>query len=132
MDSISIGSMAVKLLKNSGVRFLGVYPSDHLPWLYEISSRTPCCYIANSDPCNEVGSHWVAAFFHPSPNLIEFFLILLAKLRPIMAFQSQTTCHLYIIRTNCNLITQAYVGNGVLSFFFADLKEPHFIRSCIS
>ncbi len=64
--------MSVKLLKNSGVRFLGVYPFDHLPCVYEISSGTPCCYIANSDPCNELGSHWVA-FFHPTPNIIEFF-----------------------------------------------------------
>ena len=72
MDSITLGRMAFKLLKNSGVRFLGVYPSDHLPCVYEISSRTPCCYIANSDPCNEIGSHWVA-FYHPKPNEIEFF-----------------------------------------------------------
>ena len=72
MDSITLSRMAVKLLRNSGVRFLGVYPSDHLPCVYEISSRTPCCYIANSDPCNELGTHWVA-FFHPNPKVIEFF-----------------------------------------------------------
>ena len=130
MDSVSISRMAVKLLKNSGVRFQGVYPSDHLPCVYEISSRSPCCYVANSDPCNELGSHWVA-FFHPTPNVIEFFDSF-AKTPAYYGFSSLITCLLYIIRTNCNLITQAYVGNGVLSFFFADLKEPHFVRSCIS
>ena len=72
MDSVSISRMALKLLKNSAVRFLGVFPSDHLPCVYEISSRTPCCSIANSDPCNEIGTYWVA-FFHPTAKVIEFF-----------------------------------------------------------
>ena len=72
IDSISISRMALRLLKNSAVRFLGVFPSDHLPCVYEISSRTPCCYMANSDPSNEIGTYCVA-FFHPTPKVIEFF-----------------------------------------------------------
>ncbi len=72
MDELTLRRVMTKLLRHSGVNFLGVYPSDHLPCVTVLASRAPCCYIANSDPCTELGSHWVA-FFHSSPKTLEFF-----------------------------------------------------------
>ena len=72
MDEITLRRVLGKLLRNTGVNFLGVYPSDHLPCVTILSARAPCCYIANSDPCTELGSHWVA-FFHTSPKTLDFF-----------------------------------------------------------
>ena len=72
MDEITLRQVLGKLLRNTGVNFLGVYPSDHLPCVTILSARAPCCYIANSDPCTELGSHWVA-FFHTSPKTLDFF-----------------------------------------------------------
>lgn len=46
--------------------FLGVFPSDKLPKVSEI----PCCFIANTDPSNEPGMHWVALFFD---TYVEYF-----------------------------------------------------------
>ena len=72
MDELTLRRVMTKLLRHSGVNFLGVYPSDHLPCVTVLAARAPCCYIANSDPCTELGSHWVA-FFHSSPKTLEFF-----------------------------------------------------------
>ena len=72
MDEPPLRRLITKLLTHRGVNFLGVYPSDHLPCVTILASRAPCCYIANSDPCTELGSHWVA-FFHSSPKTLEFF-----------------------------------------------------------
>ena len=72
MDEITLRRVLGKLLRNSGVTFLGVFPSDHLPCVTLLAARAPCCYIANSDPCTELGSHWVA-FFHASPMTLDFF-----------------------------------------------------------
>ena len=72
MDAITLRRVLSKLLRNSGVTFLGVFPADHLPCTSLVAARAPCCYIANSDPCTELGSHWLA-FFHPSPILLDFF-----------------------------------------------------------
>ena len=72
MDEISIKNILLKLLKTSRVTFLGVFPSDHIPCVSDINHKTPCCYVANTDPCTEGGTHWVA-FFHPRPNDLEFF-----------------------------------------------------------
>ena len=72
MDELEIKRILTKCLKNSGVKFLGVFPSDHIPCTNEILSHTPACYVVNSDPCTEPGTHWVA-FFHPSATHVEFF-----------------------------------------------------------
>ena len=46
--------------------FLGVFPSDKLPTIY----TKPACFIANTDPSNEPGQHWVAMFFD---RYVEYF-----------------------------------------------------------
>lgn len=50
-------------------KFLGVFPSDHLPSPLQ---SFPCCFIANVDESSEPGSHWVA-FYVTSRQRIEFF-----------------------------------------------------------
>ncbi|KAF0140314.1 MAG: hypothetical protein FD143_3528 [Ignavibacteria bacterium] len=60
------------LLANSRVHFLGVFAADQLPSFTTIRAYSPCCYVANTDETGQGGSHWVA-FFHPSPNKLEFF-----------------------------------------------------------
>ena len=72
MDELTLRRVLSKLLRNSQVTFLGVFPSDHLPCTSLLAARAPCCYIANSDPCTELGSHWLA-FFHPTSKSLEFF-----------------------------------------------------------
>ncbi len=72
MDELTMHRVMIKLLRHSGLNFVGVFPSDNLPCVTGFASRAPCCYIANSDPCTELGSHWVA-FFHSSPKSLEFF-----------------------------------------------------------
>ena len=39
--------------------FVGVFPSDRLP----VISTKPACFIANIDPSNKPGQHWVSMFF---------------------------------------------------------------------
>ena len=48
---------------------LGVFPSDKLP---EKIYKLPVCLIANTDPSNEPGKHWVA-FYIDSEGRGEFF-----------------------------------------------------------
>jgi hypothetical protein len=38
--------------------FLGVFPSDRLP----SSIQYPCCLVANTDPSDKPGEHWVCMF----------------------------------------------------------------------
>ena len=50
--------------------FLGVYPSDLFPY---IRPNKPFCFVANTDPSNMPGSHWVAYVRASYTNPIEFF-----------------------------------------------------------
>ena len=50
--------------------FLGVFASNELP---SKISTYPSALIANTDPCNKPGQHWVAMFFPDEENKEEFF-----------------------------------------------------------
>jgi hypothetical protein len=50
-------------------QFCGVFPSDKLPQTIE---KYPCGFVANTDPSNEPGTHWIA-FYFPSEERGEFF-----------------------------------------------------------
>ena len=49
--------------------FRGVFPSDKLP---KTLDKFPCAIVANTDPSNEPGTHWVA-FYFPSEHKGEMF-----------------------------------------------------------
>ena len=57
--------------------FLGTIPSDGIDSLIPlVKSNTRICFIMNSDPHNESGSHWVAVLIDARPNgshSIEFY-----------------------------------------------------------
>ena len=53
--------------------YLGALPSDALASARRPEiTRYPCCYVANTDPSDEPGEHWVA-FYYPSAASCEFF-----------------------------------------------------------
>ena len=49
--------------------FCGVFPSDKLPRTID---KYPCGFVANTDPSNKPGTHWIA-FYFPSEQKGEFF-----------------------------------------------------------
>ena len=57
------------ILPKDKVNFLGVFARDEIPGKSELY---PACYVANTDPSSEPGTHWVA-FFLESPTKCEFF-----------------------------------------------------------
>ena len=69
MYSHNINQILETQLRQTKTRFLGVFPSDHIP---NHLDSFPCCFVANTDPHNEPGTHWVA-FFYPSLDSLEFF-----------------------------------------------------------
>jgi hypothetical protein len=72
MNSFEIAAVMRRLMKNSSVRFLGVFAFDRMPNPAKIYVYSPCCYIVNTDKSSKKGKHWVA-FFHLSARSIEFF-----------------------------------------------------------
>ena len=72
MDTQQIDKLLSHALLKSPVSFLGVFASDQLPLPTAIETFSPCCYVANTDPTGQEGSHWVA-FFHSDPNSLDFF-----------------------------------------------------------
>lgn len=68
MDSRQLESILFQNKFTQG-KFLGVFPSDQLPKKIQ---NFPCCFIANVDPSEEPGSHWVA-FYVSSSLQLEFF-----------------------------------------------------------
>lgn len=48
--------------------FIGVYPADQMPSNYPI----PCCFVANTDPANLPGQHWIAINC-PINGSVEYF-----------------------------------------------------------
>jgi hypothetical protein len=65
-DFIKMNSLKIKaILSNDaavGPIFLDVFPSDQLPRNYPL----PCAFVANMDPGDKPGKHWVA--FHVAAN----------------------------------------------------------------
>lgn len=49
--------------------FAGVFPKDKIP---HSASHYPYCFVANTDPSSESGTHWIAVYCS-SPNSFEFF-----------------------------------------------------------
>jgi hypothetical protein len=47
------------LHSNMPASFIGVFPSDQLP---KTVSVFPACFIINTDPASQPGSHWVAIY----------------------------------------------------------------------
>ena len=56
-------SQIVSALKSDPIArkiFCGVFPSDLLP---KVLDTFPCGFVANTDPSNEAGKHWVVFYF---------------------------------------------------------------------
>jgi hypothetical protein len=49
--------------------FCGVFPINKLP---QTLIKYPCCFVANTDPSDKPGTHWVA-FYFPTEEKGEFF-----------------------------------------------------------
>jgi hypothetical protein len=56
-------------LRDSNIVLLGAFAADTIP--RRVPSY-PCCFVANTDPQDQPGKHWVACFI-PSRNKLEFF-----------------------------------------------------------
>ncbi len=69
MNTEEVDCLCRKALRNTKTNFLGVFPSDLIPIT---NLKYPCAYVANTDPSNKPGTHWVA-FYHLSKKSIEFF-----------------------------------------------------------
>jgi hypothetical protein len=69
MDTTQLQCLLECALRDSGTRFLGVYAADLIPTRLR---DYPCCLIANTDPHDRRGQHWVA-MYASSPTRVEFF-----------------------------------------------------------
>ena len=67
MDTLEL-TQALSQNKHTKKYFIGVYPSNLLPKI----RRRPVLFIANTDPADKPGTHWVA-FYIPKAGPIEFF-----------------------------------------------------------
>lgn len=69
MNSLQLEHILSRALRRTGTTFLGVFPADLIP---DSSTNYPCCYVANTDPHTQDGTHWVA-FYLDSPDHLDFF-----------------------------------------------------------
>lgn len=53
-------------------RFEGVFAKDQVPDPTRLT-HFPCCFVANSDPSTEKGTHWLAFYYPYSSEQCEFF-----------------------------------------------------------
>lgn len=68
MDTVELTYILTKdqFTKND---FIGVYAADHVPTSVH---KAPACFIANTDPSQKPGAHWVAIYVDHDNNA-EFF-----------------------------------------------------------
>jgi hypothetical protein len=64
-----IDCAGAKLLRNTGVRWLGAFPRDGIPDLTK--EKRPCALIVNTDDTNLPGTHWLALYL--GIHSVEFF-----------------------------------------------------------
>lgn len=62
MNTDELQCILARALRDSGMHFLGVYAADLVPRTSG-RGRGCCCCIANTDPHNRPGEHWVALVF---------------------------------------------------------------------
>ena len=62
MNSQQLQFCLEKLIDSSSCYFMGVFPRDLIPNL-NADSRFPCCFVVNSDPSTQLGTHWLAFYF---------------------------------------------------------------------
>lgn len=72
---LNMNSTQIRQAFKEDRRFLGVFPSDKLPKLKHLVTKTGL--IANLDPSSKPGSHWVAIFVTPrggrKKTVMEYF-----------------------------------------------------------
>jgi hypothetical protein len=69
MDTAQLDCLLRRALSDSNVKFLGVFPADRIP---QSSARYPSCFVANVDPHDMPGQHWIACFL-PNSRTVRFF-----------------------------------------------------------
>lgn len=72
MNSLRIEQVLEESITPEKARFEGVFAKDQVPNPNTLT-HFPCCYIANSDPSTEKGTHWLAFFYPHSRDQCEFF-----------------------------------------------------------
>ena len=72
MDTDQIECLLRKTYHHEAITadFLGVFPSDQLPLPF---SRWPAAFVANTDPSDRPGQHWVAVYQESPSRPLEFF-----------------------------------------------------------
>lgn len=71
MNTKEINSILERLLSPVKVKFLGVFPRDLMPKPRDLKVF-PTCFVINSDPAREPGSHWIAIYYE-NPESCEFY-----------------------------------------------------------
>ena len=69
MNSAELSCILERALCETDCNFLGVFAADRIP---QNITAFPCCLVANTDPANRPGEHWVA-YYCVSPSNVEFF-----------------------------------------------------------
>ena len=69
MNSAELSCILERALYESDCKFLGVFAADRIP---QHITSFPCCLVANTDPANKPGEHWVA-YYCATPSNVEFF-----------------------------------------------------------
>ena len=69
MKTPELEKILATILPKEKVNFLGVFARDEIS---TVINNYPACFVANTDPSSEPGTHWVA-FYLESPTKSEFF-----------------------------------------------------------
>ena len=117
MNTIQI-TRALKQDPMTSKTFCGVFPSDKLP---QRNEKYPCGIVANTDPSEKTGEHWIAmfisfeqkeslkkgSFFDPLGKSPEFYGTSFTN------FLNEHVAHGNLIIVSCKAIGQLFVGNIV-------------------
>ena len=72
MNGRQLDNILSRLISPNKCSYLGIFSQDHLPSPSSNTHSFPLCFVANTDPSNKPGEHWVS-FFYDSPSSLEFF-----------------------------------------------------------
>jgi len=76
MNTFSLECIISKYITPPHARFLGVFAADEVADAVAADAEIATCFIANTDPAEKPGEHWIAFFYdHPRcrPRCLYFF-----------------------------------------------------------
>ena len=112
MNTFSLECIISKYITPSHARFLGVFAADEVANAAGADAESATCFVANTDPAENPGEHWLRSFTFIRAVVHATFTFLIRKAKPLLTMVSMYMDRLFLIT---HTVCRAYTAKSVVN-----------------